>query len=90
MKLDSDSNESRLSKCPVLVDLFHEEEDFLKAFEGMKVPLSHFLLRVFRKTKKKGKFPVILKETFIMGIFKSGEITAAVNYRPIVLTSHLS
>ena len=35
----------------------------------------------------KGKFPRILKETFI---YKSGERTAAANYRPIALARHLS
>ena len=109
MKVDSNENDVRLEKCPILKDLYHEEEDFLKAIESIpnkascgpdgwsatlikniKHPLSRFLARIFRKTMNKGKFPEILKHTFIIGIFKSGDRTAAANYRPIALTSHLS
>ena len=37
-----------------------------------------------------GKFPSLLKNAIIIGIFKGGDKSEPCNYRPIALTSHLS
>ena len=58
--------------------------------KGLKSPLSKLLALVFRKSQSKGAFSTILKSTYVMGIFKSGDKTIAANYPPIALTSHLS
>ena len=108
MNFESQSGE-KLTKSPKLINVFHDEEDIVKAIEAipskaacgpdgwsallvkqLKLPLARFLGRILFKSLKVGTFPEVLKDTFIMGIFKAGDKTEASNYRPIALTSHLS
>ena len=105
LKYDSKEN---MRKCPLLTDVYHNEDDILKAIEkipakaacgpdgwsallvkAIKKPLARILAILLRKSLGKGNFPDILKETYVMGIFKAGDKTLAANYRPIALTSHI-
>ena len=58
--------------------------------KGLREPLAKWLEKVYDNTMDAGSFPSILKETYIMGIFKGGDRSAPKNYRLIALTSHLS
>ena len=61
-----------------------------KLIKRLRESLAIILSKIFQKSMDMGKFPSLLKNAIIIGIFKGGDKTEPSNYRPIALTSHLS